>query len=187
MLRGLVLALLLANLFFFCWARGWLDGVAGISSQSDREPERLARQVRADAVTLLPPPSISPPQAAPRASDAVSDAASAALPNPALVRLPSAAATAAFAGAAGVAGLAATSVGSAAAAASADLSVRRPGTAAETTATALANTPTNAPPNAAANAATKTAAKTAGPVGATNARAKANMAKPAKSASAASR
>lgn len=62
MLRALVLVLVLANLAFFVWSQGWLDGDAssgdaglvGVRSIGDREPERLGRQVRPEAVTLLP-------------------------------------------------------------------------------------------------------------------------------------
>lgn len=57
MLRGLVVLLLVANLAFFAWSRGWLDGVVGARATGDREPDRLARQVRPDAVTLVPPGS----------------------------------------------------------------------------------------------------------------------------------
>ena len=56
MLRGLVLALLLANLVFFVWTRGALDGGATGSSRSDREPQRLAQQVSPEAIRLIPPP-----------------------------------------------------------------------------------------------------------------------------------
>ncbi len=55
MLRALVLALLVANLGFYGWSRGWLDAVVGVPAQGDREPERLARQVRPESVAILPP------------------------------------------------------------------------------------------------------------------------------------
>ena len=54
MLRWVVALLLLANLGFYAWHQGWLDPVLGTSSLGDREPERLARQVRPEAVKLLP-------------------------------------------------------------------------------------------------------------------------------------
>ena len=54
MLRAIVLLLLLANLGFYAWTQGQLDGVVGVRAQGDREPERLARQVRADSVRILP-------------------------------------------------------------------------------------------------------------------------------------
>jgi len=55
MLRRLVVLLLLANLAYFAWTQGWLDGLLGVRSQGDREPERLARQVRPETVIILPP------------------------------------------------------------------------------------------------------------------------------------
>ena len=55
MLRALVAALLLANVVFYAWSQGWLDGVVGARSIGDREPERLSRQVRPDIVRILPP------------------------------------------------------------------------------------------------------------------------------------
>ena len=54
MLRTLVVAVLLANLAFFCWTHGWLDDVVGVRARGDREPERLMRQVKPEAVRLLP-------------------------------------------------------------------------------------------------------------------------------------
>lgn len=53
MLRGLLLAVLLANLVFFVWARGGFGGSTGAGI--DSEPERLARQVRPEALQLLTP------------------------------------------------------------------------------------------------------------------------------------
>jgi hypothetical protein len=53
MLRAFVLALLLFNLAFFAWTQGWLDSVLGTRSTGDREPERLARQVRPETVRIL--------------------------------------------------------------------------------------------------------------------------------------
>ena len=53
MLRALVVALLLANLAFFGWSQGWLDGVVGVRARGDREPERLANQVRPETVVVL--------------------------------------------------------------------------------------------------------------------------------------
>ena len=55
MLRALVAALLLANIVFYAWTQGWLDGVVGARSIGDREPERMGRQVRPDIVRILPP------------------------------------------------------------------------------------------------------------------------------------
>lgn len=52
MLRTAVLLLLCANLAFYAWTQGWLDGVVG-AQQSEREPERLKRQVHPELVQLL--------------------------------------------------------------------------------------------------------------------------------------
>ena len=54
MLRLAVLVLLLANLLFFAWSRGWLEGLVPVSPQGDREPERAGRQVRPELVRVLP-------------------------------------------------------------------------------------------------------------------------------------
>lgn len=76
MLRALVLALALANVAFFAWSRGWLDGVVGVRASGDREPERLAHQVKPETVRILPPVAASAAaSAAPAAS--VASAASA--------------------------------------------------------------------------------------------------------------
>lgn len=63
MLRAIVLALLLANLTFFAWTQGWLASIAGPHPQGDREPERMARQVRPETITLLSPTGASQPAA----------------------------------------------------------------------------------------------------------------------------
>ena len=54
MLRVLLALLVVANLLFFAFTRGWLDGVVGASALGDREPERLSRQVRPQTIRLLP-------------------------------------------------------------------------------------------------------------------------------------
>ncbi len=54
MLRALIAALLLANLAFFIWTQGWLDSFVGVRSTGDREPERMARQVRPETIRILP-------------------------------------------------------------------------------------------------------------------------------------
>ncbi|ACB32501.1 putative signal peptide protein [Leptothrix cholodnii SP-6] len=59
MLRGLLAALLLANLMFFSWSRGWLDDVVGLSPQRDREPQRLAAQIAPEALQILPPATLT--------------------------------------------------------------------------------------------------------------------------------
>ena len=55
MLRLLLGGLVAANLLFFGFTLGWFDGVLGLHSAGDREPERLAAQVRPQSITLLPP------------------------------------------------------------------------------------------------------------------------------------
>ena len=54
MLRTLLLALVAANLLFFAFTRGWLDDALGLRSLGDREPGRLAAQVRPETIRLLP-------------------------------------------------------------------------------------------------------------------------------------
>ena len=53
MLRALVVALLLANLAFFAWARGWLAPAVLPPRHAEHEPERLTAQLRPEAVTVL--------------------------------------------------------------------------------------------------------------------------------------
>jgi hypothetical protein len=52
MLRALVVLLLLANGLYFAWAQGWLGAPP---RATEREPQRLAAQLRPEAVLLLPP------------------------------------------------------------------------------------------------------------------------------------
>ena len=54
-MRFLVAALLVANLLFYAWSQGWLDAAVGMRAQGEREPERLARQVRPELIRTLPP------------------------------------------------------------------------------------------------------------------------------------
>ncbi|MEP7295667.1 MAG: hypothetical protein ABI702_05715 [Burkholderiales bacterium] len=71
MLRALVVTLLVANLAFYAWSQGWLDSVVGDRSTGDREPERLARQVRPEQVHILPAGAASAAASAPAASTAL--------------------------------------------------------------------------------------------------------------------
>lgn len=50
-----MLALVLANAGYFAWTQGWLDEVIGVRADSQREPERLARQMRPETVQILSP------------------------------------------------------------------------------------------------------------------------------------
>jgi hypothetical protein len=72
MLRALVVLLLVANLLFFAWAKGWLGGIGGVRVQGDREPERLARQVTPQAVRLLTPAAMQSALAASAGAGAAS-------------------------------------------------------------------------------------------------------------------
>lgn len=57
MLRLLVAALLIANLLFWAWHQPAVTDALGLAPPADRErePERLRKQVRPEAVRLLPP------------------------------------------------------------------------------------------------------------------------------------
>lgn len=54
MLRTLVVALALANLLFWVWSAGLLQGL-GWGPTQERDPSRLAQQVRPEAVRVLAP------------------------------------------------------------------------------------------------------------------------------------
>ena len=56
MLRWLVIALLVANLGFWAWKQPSIAQALGLPQQQDREPERLLRQIRPDAIRLVPLP-----------------------------------------------------------------------------------------------------------------------------------
>jgi hypothetical protein len=71
MLRAVVAVLLLANLAFFAWARGWLDPALPPPRASEREPQRLAAQVRPESVTVLPAKEAGAAVIAARAAAAV--------------------------------------------------------------------------------------------------------------------
>lgn len=77
MLRRLVFLLLLANLLFFAWSQGWLTGLTGLRPHPEREPERLARQVRPETIVVLPPgpsPASAARPSGPPASASVAEA-----------------------------------------------------------------------------------------------------------------
>jgi hypothetical protein len=59
MLRALVLLLLLANGVFYGWGEGWFEPLWPRPRAGEREPERLAAQVNADRVVVLPPAAAS--------------------------------------------------------------------------------------------------------------------------------
>jgi hypothetical protein len=54
MLRALVVVLVLANLAFWAWSTGALEGI-GLAPASERDPSRLGLQVRPEAVRVLSP------------------------------------------------------------------------------------------------------------------------------------
>jgi len=59
MLRSIVAILLLANIAFFVWSQGWVDGLVGMRAHGDREPERLSKQVRPESVRILTPQAVA--------------------------------------------------------------------------------------------------------------------------------
>lgn len=73
MLRRLLFLLLLANIVFFAWSQGWLAGLIGLRPDAQREPERLARQVRPETIVVLPPAPAAARPAAAAASSVAAD------------------------------------------------------------------------------------------------------------------
>jgi hypothetical protein len=72
-LRLAVLLLLLLNLSYFFWSEGMLRG-AGLGPTVQTEPQRLARQIKPDAVQLRKPEAVMPDSAASAASASASTA-----------------------------------------------------------------------------------------------------------------
>jgi hypothetical protein len=54
-MRALLVLLVLANLGFIALSRGWLEPFVGLSTQHEREPQRLAAQLNAQSVRVLDP------------------------------------------------------------------------------------------------------------------------------------
>ncbi len=71
MLRVLLVLVVLANLAFFGWVRGWLEPTWPVPDQGEREPERVAAQVRPEAIVVLAPRAASAAVSAARAAAAV--------------------------------------------------------------------------------------------------------------------
>lgn len=70
MLRWAVILLVLANAGYFAWTQGYLDGL-GMTSVEQREPQRLAGQVKPEALRLLNgPKGADAPVATPAAPSA---------------------------------------------------------------------------------------------------------------------
>lgn len=67
MLRRIVFLLLLANLLFFAFSQGWLEGLTGLRPHPERDPERLNRQVHPELVVIVDPATLRavPPASAP--------------------------------------------------------------------------------------------------------------------------
>lgn len=76
MMRWAVALVVAANLAYWAFASGHLDGWFGLSSLGDREPQRLARQVRPEAVRT----SAVTPARSGEAAEAASAAAGASAP-----------------------------------------------------------------------------------------------------------
>jgi hypothetical protein len=72
-LRLAVLLLLLLNLSYYLWSEGMLRG-AGLGPTVQTEPQRLARQIKPDAVQLRKPEAVMPDSAASAASASASTA-----------------------------------------------------------------------------------------------------------------
>lgn len=58
MARALVWLLLLLNVLYWSWAQGWLLPY-GFGPAPQREPQRLAQQIRPEAITLLNPAEVN--------------------------------------------------------------------------------------------------------------------------------
>jgi len=59
MLRTLLVVLVAANGVAFAWTQGWLEPMLHAPGQAEREPARLASQVRPESVRILAPAAAS--------------------------------------------------------------------------------------------------------------------------------
>ncbi len=99
MLRTLVLLLVLLNVALFAWTHGWL-AAAGLTPNTDTEPQRLAQQIAPDSVRILNAGTAAPAASATAAASSASAEASApAMPSPSAVSSPAAASSGASAAA----------------------------------------------------------------------------------------
>ncbi len=78
MLRAVLIVLLLVNMLFFGWARGWFGSAWPPPGDSQREPERMASQVRPERLVLLGSDAASAPLQARTAPAAVAASAASA-------------------------------------------------------------------------------------------------------------
>lgn len=58
MLRLVVALLFIANLAFWGWTQGWMDGIVGVKAIGDREPDRLQKQVRPESIRIVTPQAV---------------------------------------------------------------------------------------------------------------------------------
>jgi hypothetical protein len=72
-LKKIVFLLLIANLGYFCYSQGWLQLLTG-GDASQREPDRVAKQINAEAIQIKPVPTVATipvtPQAISRPAEA---------------------------------------------------------------------------------------------------------------------
>jgi hypothetical protein len=74
MLRGLVVLVLLANALFYAWSQGWLQPWLPPPLSSERDPSRVAAQLRPETITVLgPQAAASVAAAAARAATAAAE------------------------------------------------------------------------------------------------------------------
>lgn len=74
MLRSLVLILLIVNATFFAWSRGWLSEWVGVRPDAQHEPQRLAQQLHAERIMVIPTLQAEAPVSAPAPAPATASA-----------------------------------------------------------------------------------------------------------------
>ena len=73
--RFALLLLLVANLGFFVWSQGWLDGLTGLRAEPEREPGRAARQFQPHLLRVIPAGTASSAAARPASASGAEAAA----------------------------------------------------------------------------------------------------------------